>query len=119
MPDAALVVGTVLSQYTSDVNSGRAFARLKARFPAWEQAVHAPAGEVEDAIRCGGLARQKARRIKEILNAVDEREGRVDLSRLHGLDDPAAESYLTSLPDVGVKTAAACSRSRWSGTRSR
>jgi len=27
------VVGTVLSQHTSDVNSGRAFARLKARFP--------------------------------------------------------------------------------------
>jgi hypothetical protein len=52
------VVGTVLSQHTSDVNSGRAFARLKARFPAWEQAAHAPAGEIEDAIRCGGLARR-------------------------------------------------------------
>jgi endonuclease III len=100
------VVGTVLSQHTSDVNSGRAFAGLKARFPAWEQAAHAPAGEIEDAIRCGGLARQKARRIKEILNAVDEREGRVDLSRLHGLDDRAAEDYLTSLPGVGPKTAA-------------
>jgi endonuclease III len=100
------LVGTVLSQHTSDVNSGRAFARLKARFPAWEQAAHAPAGEIEDAIRCGGLARQKARRIKEILDAVDEREGRVDLSRLHDLDDPAAEAYLTSLPGVGVKTAA-------------
>lgn len=100
------VVGTVLSQHTSDVNSGRAFAGLKARFPAWEQAAHAPAGEIEDAIRCGGLARQKARRIKEILNAVDEREGRVDLSRLHDLDDRAAEDYLTSLPGVGPKTAA-------------
>jgi endonuclease-3 len=100
------VVGTVLSQHTSDVNSGRAFARLKARFPAWEQAAHAPVGEIEDAIRCGGLARLKARRIKEILDVVDEREGRADLSRLHDLDDAAAESYLTSLPGVGVKTAA-------------
>lgn len=100
------VMGTVLSQHTSDVNSGRAFARLKARFPAWEQAAHAPAGEIEDAIRCGGLARQKARRIKEILDAVGEREGRVDLTRLHDLDDQAAEDYLTSLPGVGPKTAA-------------
>ena len=106
MPVLDQVVGTVLSQHTSDVNSGRAFARLKARFPAWEQAAHAPAGEIEDAIRCGGLARQKARRIKEILDAVSEREGRVDLSRLHELDDRAAEDYLTSLPGVGAKTAA-------------
>jgi endonuclease-3 len=88
------------------VNSGRAFALLKARFPTWEQVAHAPAEEIEDAIRCGGLARQKARRIKEILDAIDERESRFDLSRLHDLDDPAAESYLTSLPGVGPKTAA-------------
>jgi endonuclease-3 len=100
------VAGTVLSQHTSDVNSGRAFARLKARFPAWEQAAHAPVTEIEDAIRCGGLARQKARRIKEILNAIDEREGRIDLSHLQGLGDLAAEAYLTSLPGVGPKTAA-------------
>ena len=100
------VVGTVLSQHTSDANSGRAFEQLKARFTAWEEVMHASAGEIEEAIRCGGLACQKARRIKEILNAVDEREGRIDLSRLHDLDDPAAESYLTTLPGVGVKTAA-------------
>ena len=65
MPILDQVVGTVLSQHTSDVNSDRAFARLKARFPAWEQAAHAPVEEIEDAIRCGGLARQKARRIKQ------------------------------------------------------
>ncbi len=100
------LVGTVLSQHTSDVNSSRAFAGLKARFPAWEQVAHAPGEEIEDAIRCGGMARQKARRIKEILDAIDEREGRFDLSRLQHLDDPAAESYLNSLPGVGPKTAA-------------
>ncbi len=38
------VVGTVLSRHTSDVNSGRAFARLKARFHAWEQVAYARAG---------------------------------------------------------------------------
>jgi endonuclease-3 len=106
MPILDQVVGTVLSQHTSDVNSDRAFAWLKARFPAWEQVAHAPVEEIEDAIRCGGLARQKARRIKKILNAIDEREGRVDLSCLHDLDDLTAEDYLTSLPGVGPKTAA-------------
>ena len=77
------------------MDSGGAFARLEARFPAWEQAAHAPAREIEDAIRCGGLTRQNARRIKEILNAVDERGGRVDRSRLHDLDDRVAHLALT------------------------
>jgi endonuclease-3 len=76
MPILDQVAGAVLSQHTPDVDSGRAFARLEARFPAWEQAAHAPAREIEDAIRCGGLTRQNVRRIKEILNAVDECGGR-------------------------------------------
>jgi endonuclease III len=100
------VVATVLSQHTSDVNSGRAFARLKEKFPAWEQVADAPAPLVADAIRCGGIADQKARRIQQILAAVEEREGRIDLSRLNDLPDAAVESYLESLPGVGPKTAA-------------
>jgi endonuclease-3 len=100
------LVATVLSQHTSDTNSERAFARLKDRFPTWEQVAEAPAGEVADAIRCGGIADQKARRIQAILAAISEREGRIDLRRLHDLDDTAAEAYLESLPGVGPKTAA-------------
>jgi len=100
------VVATVLSQHTSDTNSERAFAQLKERFPRWEQVAAAPAGQVADAIRCGGIADQKARRIQQILAAISEREGRIDLGRLHDLDDAAAQTYLESLPGVGPKTAA-------------
>jgi endonuclease III len=100
------VVATVLSQHTSDTNSERAFARLKERFPSWEQVEAAPAGHVADAIRCGGIADQKARRIQQILAVVAEREHRLDLGRLHDLDDAAARTYLESLPGVGPKTAA-------------
>ena len=100
------IVATVLSQHTSDVNSGRAFTRLKERFPSWEQVLDAPPGDVADAIRCGGIADQKARRIQEILAAIEEREGRIDLGRLNGLGDAEAEAYLRSLPGVGPKTAA-------------
>ena len=95
------VVATVLSQHTSDLNSERAFAQLKDKFPDWEQVLEAPAGQVADAIRCGGIADQKARRIQQILAAIREREGRIDLSRLNDLDDGAVEEYLTSLPGVG------------------
>jgi endonuclease-3 len=100
------VVATVLSQHTSDLNSGRAFAQLKAKFPDWEHVLEAPAGQVADAIRSGGIADQKARRIQQILAAIREREGRIDLSRLNDLDDRAVEEYLISLPGVGPKTAA-------------
>ena len=100
------VVATVLSQHTSDHNSCRAFAQLKASFPDWEQVLAAPHGQVADAIRCGGIADQKALRIQQILAAILAREGRIDLSRLHDLDDAAVEDYLTSLPGVGPKTAA-------------
>jgi endonuclease III len=100
------VVATVLSQHTSDTNSERAFAQLKERFPSWERVAAAPAGQVADAIRCGGIADQKSRRIQQILAAISEREGRLDLGRLHDLDDEAARAYLESLPGVGPKTAA-------------
>jgi endonuclease III len=100
------VVATVLSQHTSDHNSERAFAQLKAEFPSWEQVLAASGSQVADAIRRGGMADQKARRIKQILATICEREGRIDLSRLHDLDDEAVEEYLSSLPGVGPKTAA-------------
>jgi endonuclease III len=100
------LVATVLSQATSDRNSERAFAELKARLPCWEQVAEAPWEEVANAIRSGGIADQKARRIQQILRAIEEREGRIDLGRLTELDDQAVEEYLTSLPGVGPKTAA-------------
>jgi endonuclease III len=100
------IVATVLSQHTSDVNSGRAFAELKRRYPAWQQVADAPAEQIADAIRRGGMADQKARRIQQILAAIEDREGRIDLGRLHDLDDAAVEAYLLSLPGVGPKTAA-------------
>src|SRR6266508_2534799 len=100
------LIATVLSQHTSDVNSERAFATLKRRFPSWQEVLHAPTGEVANAIRGGGIADQKAARIQRILAEIEEREGRIDLSRLQGLDDGEVERYLTTLPGVGPKTAA-------------
>jgi len=100
------IIATVLSQHTSDRNSERAFAELKAKFPAWEQALNAEPHQLAEAIRSGGIADQKARRIQQILAVIKQREGGIDLSRLEDLDDAVVEEYLTSLPGVGPKTAA-------------
>jgi endonuclease-3 len=100
-----LVLG-VLSQNTSDVNSGRAFARLKSAFPDWQSVLASDRQQVEEAIRPGGLAPTKAVRIQALLAEVVERRGRFDLSFLADLPLEEAKSWLWSLPGVGPKTAA-------------
>ena len=41
------LIGTVLSQHTSDANSDTAFSNLKRRFPTWRACMLARPGEVE------------------------------------------------------------------------
>jgi endonuclease III len=100
------LIGTILSQHTSDTNSARAFASLKKAFPTWAHALDAPTSEIAAVIRSGGLAEMKAPRIKAILTEIEKREGRLDLSRLYEFADGEVDAYLRSLPGVGPKTAA-------------
>jgi endonuclease III len=100
------LVFTVLSQNTSDVNSGRAYAALRERFPDWEDVVTGPTRLVADAIRPGGLADTKAPRIQAILEEIRRREGNLDLSWMRRAPDAEVRGYLTALPGVGPKTAA-------------
>lgn len=100
------LVATVLSQNTSDVNSGRAFRSLKERFPSWEAVREADVRDVADAIRTGGLADVKAARIQGILDHLHSEGGSASLDFLERLDTRAAQEYLVSLDGVGPKTAA-------------
>lgn len=100
------LIATVLSQHTSDINTERAFGSLKSAFPTWAEVAKTPTTKIERAIQSGGLAKQKAPRIKAIVNEVIDREGKSDLGRMHELTDQEVEDYLTSLPGVGPKTAA-------------
>jgi len=99
------LIGTILSQSTTDVNSGRAYASLRERFPTWQDALAARTAAIAKAIRHGGLANSKARFIKNALSTIAEREGRLSLACLDSMSDEEALSYLTSIPGVGVKTA--------------
>jgi len=101
------LVLTVLSQNTSDANSGRAFEGLRRRWPTWEGLAAAPSSEVADAIRSGGLANIKAPRILAILHEIAARQGgAIDLSWMRSATDAEVSNYLLSLPGVGPKTAA-------------
>jgi len=96
---------TVLSQSTNDRNRDVAYLRLRERFASWEQVRDAPVGEVEEAIRPGGISKVKSRRIQEILRAIDP-EGKPSLDFLRSMPVERAREYLCELPGVGRKTAA-------------
>jgi len=99
------LIGTVLSQHTSDLNADRAFAGLKATFSSWEAVRDAPPAAVEAAIRSGGLAVVKAARIQAVLQALTDASGRVVLPDLRHMRRARARELLTHLPGVGKKTA--------------
>ena len=104
------LVRTVLSQATSDLNRDRAFNRLTERFPDWTAVRDAPVEEVEEAIRPGGLSRQKAPRIQEVLRGIGPG---MDLDWLETADRDEAMNFLTALPGVGRKTAACVQVFTW------
>jgi endonuclease-3 len=106
LPAIDELVLTILSQNTSDVNTSRAFERLKERFSDWQDLLDAPNEDVEDAIRVSGFFRIKTERIKAALSEIIERVGTLDLSHLEDMPLADAKEWLTSLHGVGPKTAA-------------
>lgn len=134
-PLAELIL-TVLSQSTNDRNRDVAFLRLRQRFAGrsdsgteagcsapidYHAMLAAPVGEIEEAIRPGGISKVKSARIKAILRAIadtsppdaagseeTDRENEDALSLDWMREAPLEESraYLTRLPGVGRKTAA-------------
>lgn len=100
------LVLTLLSQHTSDHNSGEAMHRLVERFPTWEAVLAAPVEAIEDAIRPGGLAPTKSKRLLALLAEVHERRPGWDLDFLADLPLAEAKAWLTSINGVGPKTAA-------------
>ena len=66
------LIGTILSQHTSDINSERAYKLLVATFPTWEDVRDASCHIVAEAIRSGGLANIKAGRIQDALLTLTE-----------------------------------------------
>lgn len=100
------LIGTILSANTNDVNSGRAFAQLKAAFGGdWDAVRTAPLDAIKQAIRPAGMYNQKAPAIVATLEAVLAQRGAYDLWFLADLPVPEALQFLTALPGVGFKTA--------------
>lgn len=106
LPPTEEMVFTILSQHTSDVNSGRAFGRLMGHFGTLDAVARANVAEIEEAIAPGGLAKVKAPRIKDVLQKVLELNGgSLDLSFLREMPLAEAKAWLRQLPGIGPKSA--------------
>ena len=100
------LVYTILSQHTSDINSERAFLNLMSVFGTLGAIADASTDDIEEAIKSGGLAKQKSVRIKQVLNIVRSDVGSFDLSFLGEMPLDESKAWLKDLPGVGPKTAA-------------
>jgi endonuclease-3 len=106
LPAMDELVSTILSQNTNDINRDRGFNALRAKFPTWEAVRDADVQDVIEAIRPAGLANQKGPRIQQVLRAISEERGALNLDFLADLPIEEARAWLTKFNGVGPKTAA-------------
>jgi len=104
-PFKNLIIG-VLSQNTSDRNSVKAYIGLVKQFKKITPPVlaKAPFEQIRDAIRPGGLYNLKAKRIKNLSQAILNRYGG-DLTKITRLKKKRAREELLSFSGIGPKTA--------------
>jgi endonuclease III len=95
---------TILSQNTNDQNRDRAYQGLKKNFPQWDRVLRSDVRKLVQAIRPGGLAQQKARRIKEILTWIEKQYGELSLITLNRMNSEEIKAALGRLKGVGPKT---------------
>ncbi len=102
----AMLINIILSQATSDANSGRTFQNLKKRFKTWDNVLAADEKEIADTIRLGGLANQKSRVIKDLLRQIKETHKTLSLKFIDQMPDEAARDFLQTFRGIGPKTVA-------------
>lgn len=101
-----MLIKIILSQATTGTNSRRTFQNLKKRFKSWDEMLEAGEEKIADAIRLGGLANQKAKVIKNLLERTKEEYGKLSLEFLKEIPDEEAKKLLEDFRGIGPKTAA-------------
>lgn len=111
------LVRTILSQNTTSKNSTTAKRSMDEVYgrAGYRAVLDGGQAKLEEAIRCGGLAKNKSKAILGVLQRIEDRnvqekgmkpgEGELSLDWLHELDDEAAMKELISFDLVGIKTA--------------
>ncbi len=100
-----VLVRTIISQSTAEINTRRAYANLSKLTPVTPEALsRVEVRDLQKALRVAGLYRNKSRIIKEMAQKVLDRfSGSLDFIYTDSLED--ARRKLLDLPGVGFKTA--------------
>ncbi len=99
------LIGTILSQATTDTQTARSYENLTRRFPTWAQVRDAPTGAIAREIRSSGLSLQKAPWIRAALRDITRARGRIELDFLKEMPAQDAKKWLMQIAGVGPKTA--------------
>ncbi len=96
---------TILSQNTTDVSRDKGYAKLRKKYPTWEQVLRARVKSIEEQIRIVGLGNQKANTIKNFLTWLNKEYGELSLEFIHNMDTEEAMELLCQHKGIGIKTA--------------
>lgn len=99
------LVGCILSQATTDAQSGAAYDALVKKYPTWEQVRATRTSDIARVIKQSGLANEKARYIKNALEFIERERGEFNLDFLREMPVADARKWLTQIHGVGPKTA--------------
>lgn len=100
------VVGTILSQNTTNINSHRAFLQLTKAFPTWDAVRKAKPAAVEAAIKCAGLAPKKTPWIQHVLKTVYAERGVTSMNYIRKMSKEEVHADLERFSGIGKKTSA-------------
>jgi endonuclease-3 len=104
-PVWVLVQGVIGARSKTRVSNESTDA-LIATYGSWDAVAAAPVEELEAALKAQTFPGQSARRLKDCLLAIAEKQGSVDLSHLGDMDTAGAMEWLEQLPGVARKNSA-------------
>lgn len=96
---------TILSQNTTDVSRDKGYAKLREKFPTWEDVLQADADAVEATIRIVGLGKQKTETLKNFLSWLKTEHRELSLEFIHDMKTRDALDFLIQHKGIGIKTA--------------
>ena len=101
------IIGTMLSQNTTDANCHKAFATLKKDFPGgWEEvAIEQDITRIETSIKVAGLAKIRAQRIQGMLQSIQQERGEASFEYLQDYEsNEEIVRELSRFKGMGPKT---------------
>lgn len=95
----------VCSIQTQEVSYRRTYLALRRQFPTLNDLQEASVRDMAEILTPGGLGKLKAKQLRFIFDAIVSRFGRLTLAPLKQMCDAECESFLASLPGIGLKAA--------------